>query len=132
MSDLARLLRDHPRFVWGCPMGIAHPRALLFVGKEPRPVSGWGLIVAGQEALMAPLANFLPDLDHPGTHGALLGWLVESGRFRELITFSPGDLGAPRTWAVYYRDQNDRTASAVENSIGEALARAVLAVWGPA
>lgn len=104
MSDLAKQLRDHPRFLGAPPVRRGTP--------DPGPM--------------------IPDLDDPGTWVVLLGWLVASGRFKELIAFSPGALGAPRTWAVYYRDSNERTASAVEPSIGEALARAVLAVWGPA
>lgn len=92
-----------------------------------------GAMIWPDRAVLSPLpvsSEFMrravPDLSDPGTGGVLLGMLAEDGDGCVEVA-SPDEPGD--TWVVCVRWDAPKIEG---ESLGEACARALLAVWGPA
>ena len=108
MMDYARALVDHPMWAWHIGMVAERGARVYDIGKG----------FAGYEA---------PDINHPATKGWLLHMLREATE--DASAFCSWWDG-PGTWMVYADGLGShRDHQATE---GEALAAALLAVWGQA
>ena len=111
-AETAALLAAHPRFEWTPPMCTATGRRLTRNG----------------ERSIAPLYA-VPDLHDPATEGVLLRRLLTDDPTARLI-IDPREGAA--TVRIVVTAHGGRRVAISGADLGEALARGLLAVWGPA
>jgi hypothetical protein len=136
VSDLNRNLARHPRFRWA-PDGIGRAYGML-TARQNRVL--WAhdpdevpfLRCSPHDEIRS---ESRPDLDDPGTVGALLVMLRAECRARHLTLVIEDD---PRREYPEIRVTGPRvdllpgpTAAFVQMPLGEAVATAILALWGP-
>jgi hypothetical protein len=115
MSDLARQLAAHPRFRWAPGMLDTRGNRVVGVTADGGP---WWLLAAEYTSGGERVAS-VPDLTDPATAGVLLSWLPPGVFVRQ-----SDPLGDPDVWSV-----GTTTSTGWGRSLGEAAAKAVLAVW---
>lgn len=136
-TDLARTLAAHPRWEWRPGMAVlpdaANPPARMVYRDD---TEGHTFAVAERVQMFGhdPGVNAwsddayngeeVPDLDDDATAGVLLGMLAPLG----LTCVSPGVTGG---WYVEMEGDPLFEARAFGDTLGEAIACALLAVWGP-
>ena len=113
-TDLARRLVAHPSFAWAPGMGVAD----------------YGTVCEHCEStgIHPPDEDNIPDLDDPATAGVLLAMLAPLVEGQDLEITYAGVMRVPGrlTWEI---DIDGRFLSQAD-CFGEALALALLAVWG--
>jgi hypothetical protein len=124
MSDLARRLAAHPRFIWAPGMKIAdYGPGIRYCWQDETHLHGaaeeggaWTRLPKSRIGSGA----YLPDLTDAGTAGVVLSWLPPGVFVRQ----SDAPIGDPDVWSV-----GTTTSTGRGRSLGEAAARAVLAWW---
>lgn len=138
VSHLAIRLSEHPRLIWGEGMvGIA--RGEKFAGRilvnnpfvttevyDGQPFTSY--IAGGLSSFLGPAQPLsIPELQHPGT----IGWLLKLLREERPEAFSLFE-SETQTWVVFDGPMGMLTLLSRDTLEGEALAAALLSVWGPA
>lgn len=115
--DYARTLVEHPKWTWHIGMVAERGARVYDIGKG----------FAGYE---------VPDINHPATKGWLLHMLreatgiMDAGAMSDGETWNAGDEDPARATFVHEFDDPPRWVGYATE--GEALAAALLAVWGDA
>lgn len=138
VSHLAIRLSEHPRLIWGeGMMGIA--RNERFAGRilwrnpfvataihDGQPLTSY--VAKGGDSFEGPAQPLsIPELQHPGT----IGWLLKLLREERPEAFSLFE-SETQTWVVFDGPMGMLTLLSRDTLEGEALAAALLSVWGPA
>ncbi len=126
--DYARALAEHPKWRWEPGMMDTNGSAVLIV-RDGDPLMAWytpdRISDVGDEwATGAP-----PDINHPATKGWLLHMLREATEDASAWAVSDGEMWSAEADYLEMDGPWDFPAAATE---GEALAAALLAVWGAA
>ncbi len=124
--DYARALAEHPKWRWEPGMMDTNGSAVLIV-RDGDPLMAWytpdRISDVGDEwATGAP-----PDINHPATKGWLLHMLREATGDR--YAFASDAVRGGGQWEAF---AEGLAASRWQATEGEALAAALLAVWGDA
>lgn len=120
--DLARRLAAHPRY----PGHDEPDHVTSGTGGYPQGRLWNGLLLRHQPAGVGNEWWWLPVLDDAATGGILASWMPPGTRFDHV--FGPDEDGGTREhWLVAFDGIVDSGPT-----IGEAAARALLALWGPA
>ena len=130
-SDLARQLASHPRWMWAEGMLLAedgYDRRWRIGGRSD--AHAWWLLVGGHQGRYATLrtGEWTPDLTDAATAGVLLSWLLELKPYG-LRWSGPSCVGGAQHVSHFVGDHREYFD---EHYLGEAAARALLTLWGPA